>query len=77
MRIILDQLFGGCWYDHLDRRLVAFKQLNDEQLTRAIEMAKRLLAGDPELLRRWNRGSLAWRGKHLLRDAKLTLRTKR
>jgi hypothetical protein len=70
MRIILDQLFGGCWYDHLDRRLVAYKQLNNEQLTRAIEMAERLLAGDPELLRRWNRESLAWRGKHVLREAK-------
>lgn len=70
MHIILDQLFGSCWYDHLDRRLVAYKQLNNEQLTRAIEMAERLLAGDTELLRHWNRESLAWRGKNLLREAK-------
>ena len=70
MRIILDQLFGGCWYNHLDRRLVAYKQLNDEQLTRAIEMAQRLLAGNTELLGCWNKQSLAWRGKHVLREAK-------
>lgn len=63
MRIILDQLFEGCWYDHLDRRLVAYKQLSDEQLTRAIAMGERLLAGDGDTLSRWNNESLAWRAK--------------
>lgn len=63
MRIILDQLFEGCWYDHLDRRLVAYKQLTDEQLTRAIAIAEQLMVGDAELLRRLNNASLEWRGK--------------
>ena len=63
MRIILDQLVQGCWYDHLDRRLVAYKQLNDAQLTRAIAMAEQLLSGDTTTLHRWNNESLTWRGK--------------
>jgi hypothetical protein len=63
MRIILDQLFQDCWYDHLDRRLVAYKQLNNEQLTRAIAMGEQLLTGDTTTLNRWNNESLAWRGK--------------
>ena len=63
MRIILDQLFQGCWYDFLDRRLVAYKQLSDEQLTRAIAMGEQLLSGDATTLHRWNNESLAWRGK--------------
>lgn len=63
MRIILDQLFQGCWYDHLDRRLVAYKQLNNEKLTQAIALAETLLAGDTETLALWNRESLQWRGK--------------
>ncbi|TWU46585.1 hypothetical protein [Rubripirellula reticaptiva] len=63
MRIILDQLFQGCWYDHLDRRLVAYKQLNNEKLTQVIALAETLLAGDTEILARWNHESLQWRGK--------------
>ena len=63
MRIILDQLFQGCWYDFLDRRLVAYKQLSDEQLTQAIAMGEQLLSGDTTTLQRWNNESLAWRGK--------------
>ncbi|MBB3204929.1 hypothetical protein FHS27_000696 [Rhodopirellula rubra] len=63
MRIILDQLFQGCWYDHLDRRLVAYKQLNNQKLTQAIALAETLLAGDTEILAHWNRESLQWRGK--------------
>lgn len=43
MRVILDQLFQGCWYDHLDRRLVAYKQLNERQLQIAIELGEAIL----------------------------------
>ncbi len=63
MRILLDQLFQGCWYDHLDRRLTAYKQLNETQLTEVIAMAEKLLAGDTKTLARWNTESLRWRGK--------------
>ncbi|MEM1228668.1 MAG: hypothetical protein AAGJ40_23520 [Planctomycetota bacterium] len=63
LRIILDRLFGGCWYDHLDRRLTAYKQLGDEQLRRCIAMAEQLLADDTDALVQWNRDSLRWRGK--------------
>jgi hypothetical protein len=37
MRILLDQLFQGCWYDHLDRRLVAYKQLPTNNCLPTIE----------------------------------------
>ena len=63
MRVILDRLFGGCWYDHLDRSTAAYKQLDRDQLLRCIDMAERLLADDGTLLTDWNRASLRWRGK--------------
>ncbi|MEO1528631.1 MAG: hypothetical protein AAFX06_24690, partial [Planctomycetota bacterium] len=63
MRVILDQLFGDCWYSHLDKRLVAYRQLNCEQLRQCIAMAEQLLHGDTEALIRSNRDSLRWRKK--------------
>ena len=63
MRVILDQLFQDCWYNHLDRRLTAYKQLNDEQLRRAIELGTMIEAGDVVALEKWNRESLHWRQK--------------
>ena len=63
MRIILDRLCGDCWYHHLDRRLTAYKQLNDEQLRQCIAMAEQILSGDTVALEAWNRDSLRWRGK--------------
>lgn len=62
MRIILDRLFGDCWYNHLDRRLTAYKQLNNDQLTRCIAMAEQILGGDTKALQAWNQDSLRWRG---------------
>ena len=61
MRIILDRLFGDCWYNHLDRRLTAYKQLRDAQLRSCIAMAEQILAGDVAALESWNRDSLRWR----------------
>ncbi|MFK7820620.1 MAG: hypothetical protein AB8G99_18005 [Planctomycetaceae bacterium] len=65
MRIILDQLFGDCWYNHLDRRVTAYKQLNDDQLRRCIAMAEQLMLpkANPSTLVSWNAQSLIWRGK--------------
>ncbi len=62
-RVLLDDAVGGCWYDVLDRRRAAFRQLDDAQLAGAVALGERLLAeGDP-LLRELDARSLAWRGK--------------
>ena len=63
MRILLDRLFGDCWYNHLDQRLTAYKQLNDQQLRKCIEMAEQILECEEETLADWNQDSLRWRGK--------------
>ena len=62
MRVILDQLFQDCWYNHLDRRLTAYKQLNDKQLVQAIQLATVIRSREFDTLEKWNRESLAWRG---------------
>ncbi|MGB3850809.1 MAG: hypothetical protein WA958_12640 [Tunicatimonas sp.] len=63
-RIILDALFQDCWYHHLDRgkRTAAYRQLTDEQLQRAVDLAQRMLR-EPELLPKLNQQSLRYRGK--------------
>ena len=61
MRIVLDHLFDGCWYDHLDRRLPAYKQLDDAQLTRAVAIAEAMLDGDVARIEAMNHDSLRWR----------------
>ncbi len=64
-RVLLDDAVGGCWYDVLDRRRAAFRQLDDAQLAGAVVLAERLLTeGDP-LLRELDDQSLRWRGKPL------------
>ena len=62
-RVLLDHAVGGCWYDVLDRRRPAYRQLDDAQLQGAVELGRRLLdEGDP-LLRALDAQSLVWRGK--------------
>ena len=63
-RIVLDHAVGGRWYDVLDRRRSpAFAQLDDDRLSRAVDLATRMAAeGDP-LVRELDAQSLAWRGK--------------
>ena len=62
-RVLLDHAVGGCWYDALDRRRPAYRQLSDDQRGQAVALGRRLLAeGDP-LLRELDAQSLAWRGK--------------
>ena len=63
MRVILDQLFQDCWYHHLDRRLAACIQLNDQQVRRAIFLGTMIERGDVVALEKWNRESLHWRQK--------------
>ena len=61
-RIILDNLFGGCWYQFLSRKQPAYKQLSEAQLEAAIALAQTMLK-NPEEVRTLNQKSLRWRGK--------------
>ena len=71
MRVILDQLFQDCWYNHLDCRLTAYKQLNDQQIRGAISLATVVERGDFDTLDQWNRESLRWRQQAKNRPADL------
>lgn len=62
-RIILDNLFGCCWYDKLDRKSAAYRQLSDEQLEQAIAIAEAIIAQPDDYLIELNQNSLRWRGK--------------
>ena len=61
-RIVLDNLFKGCWYDHLSRKQPAYKQLDESQLEKGIAIAQTMLA-DPKIATQLNQNSLRWRGK--------------
>lgn len=62
-RIILDNVVGDAWRNRLTARIPAYRQLSDEQLTGAVELARRIEQEGDELLRRLNQNSLRWRGK--------------
>ena len=64
-RVILDALFGDCWYGHLDRRRgrSAESQLDAGQLARAVALARGMLTGGDVEVRQLNAQSLAGRGK--------------
>lgn len=63
-RIILDNLFGCCWYKVLNRQHgAAYKQLTLEQLERAIALAEAIIIQPNEYIVQLNRNSLRWRGK--------------
>lgn len=61
-RIVLDNLFEGCWYDYLSRKQPAYKQLSEDQLAQAIDTAQ-LMLQSPDTAKRLNTNSLRWRGK--------------
>ncbi len=61
-RIVLDNLFEGCWYEHLSRKTPAYKQLNEKQLMQAIAIARNMLT-NPKTAIQLNQNSLRWRGK--------------
>lgn len=63
-RVLLDDAVGACWYDVLDRRRTAFRQLDDTRLAGAVALAERLLVKGDSLLAELDDRSLAWRGKH-------------
>ncbi|MEL6901287.1 MAG: hypothetical protein AAFP07_10080 [Cyanobacteria bacterium J06606_4] len=61
-RIVLDNLFEGCWYDYLSRKQPAYKQLSAEQMKQAIAIALEMLQSPPRVFE-LNERSLKWRGK--------------
>ncbi|ABS02584.1 proline racemase [Kineococcus radiotolerans] len=63
-RVLLDAAVGGCWYSVLDRRAgPAHRQLDEEQLGRAVALGERVLAEGDALVRELDAQSLRWRGK--------------
>lgn len=62
-RVLLDHAVGRCWYEVLDRRSPAYRQLDDAQLAGAVRMGEDLLAQGDILLRQLDARSLQWRGK--------------
>ncbi|MEM6826226.1 MAG: hypothetical protein AAF566_14055 [Pseudomonadota bacterium] len=59
-RIVLDAVCGGVWYDHIKRP--AYRNLTQEQATRAVALCEAILNGAADL-EELNQRSLAWRGK--------------
>jgi hypothetical protein len=63
-RIILDNLFGRCWYEVIDRKKgAAYKQLSVEQLQKAIEIAEAIIDRPDTYIEQLNQNSLRWRNK--------------
>ncbi|MBW4471675.1 MAG: hypothetical protein KME45_14885 [Stenomitos rutilans HA7619-LM2] len=63
-RIILDNLFGRCWYEVLERqREPAYKQLTAAHLEQAIALAHCIIDQPDSYLRSLNQNGLNWRGK--------------
>jgi hypothetical protein len=63
-RIILDNIFGCCWYDVLDKsKGAAYQQLNATQLEQAISLASSIISQPNEYIHQLNHNSLQWRGK--------------
>ena len=63
-RIILDNLFGCCWYEAINRNKgAAYKQLSVEQLQKAIEIAEAIINNPDSYIQELNQNSLRWRNK--------------
>ena len=64
MRVVLDHVFGQCWYDAINRKKgPAYRQMSDEQLRCAIDLAEHIERGGRATLEPMNQQSLRWRGK--------------
>ncbi|MEM9418414.1 MAG: hypothetical protein AAGA25_05065 [Planctomycetota bacterium] len=70
MRIVLDHVFADCWYNHIDKRLRAYKQLNDTQLAQAVAIAEQMAKADSATIDVMNAQSLEWRDKPAPQPAK-------
>ena len=63
-RVALDAAFGGCWYEHLDRKKgAAIKQIGAADLARAVAAARRMAEEGAGAVREMDQASLRWRGK--------------
>ena len=63
-RVALDAAFGGCWYDHLDRKKgPAIKQIATADLSRAVAAARRMEEQGEVAVVELDDASLRWRGK--------------
>lgn len=60
-RMLLDNAFGGVWYDFVRRR-PAYAHAGEAALARAVALGEAAVAGTADLAD-LNRRSLAWRGK--------------
>ena len=60
-RVLLDNAFGGRWYDHVRDR-PAYRAAPADALARAVALGEAVLAGTADLPA-LNARSLAWRGK--------------
>lgn len=60
-RVVLDNLFGDVWYDHVDGR-PAYRHLTADELEAALGIAERMLDAGPPLVEQLNENSLRWRG---------------
>jgi proline racemase len=61
-RVVLDNVFGGEWYDHVDGR-PAYEHLAAAELRAAIAIADRMLRDGRPTVVALNDASLQWRGK--------------
>jgi len=59
-RIVLDNVFGGRWDEHVDGR-PAYEHLSPDELDAAIDVAEQLLARGRPLVEERNERSLRWR----------------
>ena len=64
MRVALDAAFGGCWYEHLDRRKgPAIGQIATADLESAVAAARRMEVEGVRAVRELNGDSLRWRAR--------------
>lgn len=61
-RIVLDDVFGDVWYDHVDGR-PAYEALSEAELREAIDIADRMLVDGRSAVAELNENSLRWRGE--------------
>ena len=64
-RVVLDNLFQGCWYNYLTvGRVAAYKQLDELQLQQAVDIAQSLVDLPTAHIISLNNQSLQWRREY-------------
>lgn len=59
-RVVLDNVFGGPWYDHVTGR-PAYERLSVAELEAAIDIADEMLVEGQPAVETYNQKSLGWR----------------